>query len=41
MGQLNKQYEDLPKSLSDFGKENLQSCYSSEEIVAFALEEKQ
>ncbi|MDP3966309.1 MAG: hypothetical protein Q8Q04_02155 [archaeon] len=41
MGQLNKTPEDLPEELRTFGKENLQSCYSSEEIVSLSLKEKQ
>ena len=39
MGQLNTKYERLPKELRELGEKNLQSCYSSNEIVYFALKD--
>ena len=38
MGQLNKTYDVIPEELKEIGKENLQACYSSEEIIAFFLD---
>ena len=37
MGQLGKIYKKLDPSLQDIGEENLQSCYSAEEMVKASL----
>jgi len=36
MGQLGKIYPNLNSILQEIGEKNLQSCYSSEEMVAAA-----
>ncbi len=39
MGQLGKTFEDLNQELKDLGKDNLQDCYSPDEILEIVSED--